>query len=199
MKRFFDVFILIFVAIGLSACTSDSIKSDDEFFTSVQKNCPEITLSFETENIMQTDEGITHTLFAGTKSKGALLIELLTDEITGDIKKCTVICPQKESELQKEFEMICESAAAAFTDRPPEECKNALKQLPLLLPENDNSVHKITFNETFIFRSFHAAGGYAFTIEDSELVKQYNTTALSATPPLNPVTMETLPQIKKNR
>lgn len=197
MKRFFYGFILIFTAIGLSACTSDSVKSVEEFFTDFQTNCPEITLSFETENIQQTDDGITHTLFAGTENQGEFLIEILTDEITGDIKKCTVICPQNESELLKEFEKICTSAASAFTDSPLEECGEFLNKLPLLIPENDNSIHKITFNETFIFRSFPAAGGYAFTIEDSELVKQYDTTALSATPPLNPVTMETLPQIKK--
>lgn len=198
MKRFFAVFILFFFAIVMSACTSDSIKGDEEFFSDVQKNCPEITLSFETENITQTDEGITHTIFAGTENKGALLIELLTDKITGDIKKCTVICPEKDSELQKEFEKICVSSTAAFTDKTFEECGETLKQLPLLLSENDNSIHMVTFGETFIFRSFHAAGGYAFTIEDSEQVQQYDTTALVTTPPQNIVTMETLPQIKKN-
>lgn len=188
MKRISIVFTVFLILIFLCACEPEGGISAETFARNLQNRYREIKLSFEEENLSQTDDGISHTFFAETE-KNTFLLTVLSDEITGEVKSCAVINPDKNEEPTKEYYKLCLTVFSAFTEKSEDVGHKVLESLPLIM--NDNSVHK-SKNDKFILYSYPAANGYAFIIENSEKLRKEETTALIPSPELNPVTMETL-------
>lgn len=188
MKRLRIVLTVFLALIFLCSCEPDGGISAESFAVNLQNLCPEMKLSLEAENLSQAENGIVHTIFAESK-ENTYLLTVLSDAVTGEVKSCTVTCSGKEIQKQQEYSKLCLSVFTAFTEKNEVEGDEFLKNLPLIV--NDNRVHK-SKTDKFILYSYPAANGYAFTIENSDKLRKEETTALTPSPELNPVTMETL-------
>lgn len=97
--------------------------------------------------------------------------------------------PGKSGEIIKNYLDMRFCILKSFTEKPENECKEILKELPLI--ENSGTVNIIK-KDKFILREYPAADGYMFVIENSEIFEKEETTAFAVSPKFEPKIMETL-------
>lgn len=188
MKRILCLFSAFLCIVFTCSCASDCEIPEEDITERLISLCPEIRFSTEAEKLCETEDGITHTLLAENKTN-TYILELLTDKITGEVKSCCVICTDSKNQTVRDYSLLCLSVLKTFTQNTDGVCKQLLSDLPLI--PSDNAVKSLKQGK-YILRSYPAASGFAFVVENSEKSVRNETTAFPTSPEITPVTMETL-------